>query len=185
MTEPLSPAEEILLFIDKAGYGNWVMISDKLLEMYPVRNDNDLEQAREDSRPPHQLLAHLVQDELIQLDGNKYGHLGSSSAGVAITLTRAKITVRLLPKGREFAKEIKQKIKEEIESAHQSPVHIKDSILNMGGVFHNSPQSAGASSFQQNTVKAPAKAAIINKIIIGIIIGLAVLLIGHYVLKIG
>ncbi len=57
-------------------------------------------------------------------------------------------------------------------------------IINQGSDLKEVQQSTGSSSQKMN-VSAPAKAAIINKIIIGVFIGVMILLVGHYVFGIG
>lgn len=68
---------------------------------------------------------------------------------------------------------------------NSSLVNITDSILNLQSDLKKSQQSTGSSFSQRMNVSAPAKVPIISKIIIGILIGLAVLIIGHYVFGIG
>ena len=113
MTQPLSQTEELLLFVDSAGYGNWVMISDKLLEFFPLSDENDYQATIKDSRDAlHFLDPIITQDKLLSYDGSRDAYLGSSSSGKVKTLKDAKIKVRLTPAGRDFVIQIKMRLEE-------------------------------------------------------------------------
>ncbi|MDP9041759.1 MAG: hypothetical protein M3N30_07240 [Bacteroidota bacterium] len=73
----------------------------------------------------------------------------------------------------------------EKQSEPQPIIHVEKGFVNYKSEVKDSQQSASDSSFQKMNTKAPAKAPIINKIIIAVAVGLAVLLIGHYVFHIG
>ncbi len=93
------------------------------------------------------------------------------------------VNARIEPKGIDEYLRLKKQYEPPIMP--QPTTSIKDSILNIDSYIKDSQQSAGASSSQSNPATIPHKTATANKIIIGIIIGLVVLLIGHYVFRIG
>lgn len=69
----------ILEFLEPHGIGKYVPINSILLELFSLNNKFDISEAQQVSRQIKDLLNGMESNDLIQLDPNKFNHLGSGN----------------------------------------------------------------------------------------------------------